>query len=263
MNNPDLITNLLNQYTQIFSGYYHSFLVWGKWLFFSFATINLVWFCLWRAFDKDAVIEAMPEFLKEFFVLAFFYTIMLNAGTWLSSIVDTAQSMGLQLTQQLADPASIIAQGISVANRIILPLKNSANPNNGMGSTLIQVAYLLTLTAFTAVAIHLAITLLTTTFLISLSALILAFSAFNFSRAIARRVLDHLTAYSFKLLSLYLVIHAGAGIFKQLAIYLPENQITTFDIYAWASASAALFSIAALMIPKRIAQLFFNSLQEK
>ncbi len=263
MNNPDLITNLLNQYTQVFSGYYQSFLAWGKWLFFSFATINLVWFCSWRAFAKDAVIEAMPEFLKEFFVLAFFYTIMLNAGTWLSSIVDTAQSMGLQLTQQLADPASIIAQGISVANRIILPLKNSANSNNGMGPTLVQIAYLLTLTAFTAVGIHLAITLLTTTFLISLSALILAFSAFNFSRAIARRMLDHLTAYSFKLLSLYLVIHAGADLFKQMAIYLPEDQISTFDIYAWACASAALFSIAALMIPKRIALLFFNSLQEK
>jgi type IV secretion system protein TrbL len=263
MNNADLITSLINQYTHTFSGYYDAFLNWGKWLFFSFATISLVWLCLWRAFDKVSLLEAMPEFIKEFFLLAFFYTIMLNAGSWLSSIVDTAQSMGLQLTHQLADPASIIQEGISIANRIISPLKNSASGNTGLSSSLIQTCYLLTLATFISVAVYLAITLLTTTFWVSLSGFFLAFSAFSFSRSIARRALDHLLGYSVKLLALYCVINAGSGVFNLLADYLPQDQMISFDIYAWASACAALFGAAALWIPKYTSHLFFNSLKEK
>jgi type IV secretion system protein TrbL len=263
MNNTDLLTDLINQYTQAFSSYYSSFLNWGKWLFFSFASISLVWLCIWRAFDKESLLEAMPGFLKEFFLLSFFYTIMLNGGSWLSSIVDTAQSMGLQLTQQLPDPASIIQEGISIANRVFLPLKNSASLNSGMSSMLIQICYLLILAAFITTATQLAITLLTTTFFISLSGIFLAFSAFSFSRSIARRTIDHLIAYSIKLLALYLVINAGAGIFKLLASYLPEEKMTSWDVYVWASASAALFGACALLIPKYTASLFFNSLKAK
>lgn len=262
VNNADLITNIINQYTAVFSSYFSQFLNWGKWLFYGFSTIAIVWLTLWRAFDQDAVAEAMPGFLKEFFLIAFFYTIMINAAPWLSSIVDTAQSMGQQLTHQSIDPASIIQQGLTIANQILAPVRNSSAMNLTLGATLIIITYLVTLAAFIAVALNLAVTLLMTTFFIALSSLFLAFGTFAFMRAVARRTLDTVIAYSFKLLSLYLIIYAGAGIFAQLANNLPQDQITTFDVYGWTIAAALLFWATAACLSKQVARLFIDAIQD-
>jgi P-type conjugative transfer protein TrbL len=255
----DIITQLINQYTQTFSSYYHAFLNWGNWLFYSFSTIAIVWICLWREFERNSLSESLPSFLKEFFLIAFFYTIMINAGTWLASIVDTAQTMSQQLTHQSIDPASIIQQGLTIANRVLSPLKNSAALTHTVGAVIIITAYLITLLAFIVVAIHLAVTFTMTTFLVVLSAMSLAFGSFAATRRIALRTLDAVTAYSFKLLTLSLVINAGAGIFKQLAEYLPLDQVDDFDVYGWVIAATLLFAISAYYLPRQILRLFNNS----
>ncbi len=261
-NYSDIITSLINQYVGIFSGYFSQFLSWGSWIFYSFSIIGTVWLCLWSAFEKHSITAAMPVFLKEFFLIGFFYTLMTHAASWLSSIVDTSQTMGLQLTHQVIDPASIIQQGLTIANRILAPIKNSASANLGVGASLIIAAYLITLSAFIAVAINLAVTLLVSTFFISLSGLTLAFGSFAPTRTIARRTLDTIIAFSFKLLCLYLVINAGAGIFSSLAAYLPLDKILTFDIYAWTSAAALLFWMAAHHLPKQMVRLFADAFKE-
>lgn len=259
--NADLITYLINQYTTIFSGFFSQFLSWGNGLFYSFTTMAIVWFCLWQAFEKPHVAAAMPEFLKEFFLIAFFYTIMINAAGWLSSIVDSTQSMGQQLTHQSIDPASVIQQGLTVANQILAPIKNLSAATTGLGTNLILLAYLSTLTAFIAVALDLAITLLTTTFFITVSSLFLAFSAFGFWRRVASRTLDMVVGHSFKLLTLYITIYAGNDVFMQIANNLPHDQVVSFDVYVWVAAAALLFWLTAFCLSKKVVGLFFQAMQ--
>lgn len=262
MNETDLITATINNYTQIFSGYASQFLHWGKWLFNGFGIIAIVWICLWQAFDKKSLTEAMTSFLKEFFTIAFFYTVMINAIPWLSSIVTTTQSMSLQLTHHLVDPASIILQGLTIANKILAPIKNSGLINLSIGSLLVTSAYVITLTAFIAVAINLAITYLITTFFISISALTLAFGTFSFSRTIARRTIDVVISHSFKLLALYLVIDAGSIVFSQISALFSTDKLDSFDIYAWSVAASLLFWQAAKKIPQQTLQLFIDYFQQ-
>lgn len=257
-NNLDIFTVLINQYTQILSSDYQQFLIWGQWLFYGFATISIVWICLWRAFDHDSITDSMPLFLKEFFLIALFYTIMTHASSWLFSMVDSAQAMGEQLTHQQIDPGSIIQQGLTIANQVLIPLQYSS-VTQGFGSIVTLASYFLIFGSFLAVAINLAVTLLTTTFLISFSGLTLAFGCFNITRSYAKATLEQLTGYTFKLLSLYLMIYAGSSIFTQLANYLPKEKITSFDIYAWATATALLFSLLSYVIPKQIKTLFSNN----
>lgn len=254
----DLFTTLINQYTAIFSSYFGQFLHWGQWLFYSFATIGIVWFCLWQAFDTHSAVDAMPGFLREFFLIGFFYTVMINAGTWLGSIVDTAQSMSQTLTHQQIDPASIIQQGMTIANQVLAPVKDSAAANLGIGATFIVITYLLVLASFIAVALNLSLTLLMTTFLISLSGLSLAFGSFATTRPIARKTLDVVTAYCVKLLALYLVVNAGAGIFVLLSQHLPTQPAATFDIYGWTIAAALLFCCTAYVLPRQAGRLFMR-----
>lgn len=262
MNNAEIFTQSIDTYTKIFSNYFQQFLSWGEWLFYSFSIIAIVWLCLWRAFDKDSVSESMPGFLKEFFIIALFYTLMAHAAPWLSSIVDTAQAMSQSLTHQQADPASIIHQGVTIANKIFYPVKNSGITTLELGNVIIAAAYLITLFSFIAVALNLAVTWLVTTFFISLSGLLLAFGTFAFTRNIARRTLEMVIAHSFKLLTLYLVIDAGSGILTSISDYLPSNNITTFDVYAWTIAAELLFLSVATILPKQAAALFRGAITE-
>lgn len=256
--NADLITHLIDQYTAIFSSFFSQFLSWGKWLFYSFATIAIVWLCLWQAFEKSSISDSMPHFLKEFFLIAFFYTVMINAATWLSSLTASTQAMGEQLIHQSIDPASIIQQGLTIANLILAPIKSSSVANTPLGTNLMMMAYVSTLTAFIAVGLDLAITLLTTTFFITLSSLFLAFGVFSFMRTIATRTLDIVIGYSFKLLALYVTIYAGSDIFIQLADNLPKDQIASFDVYVWTTVAALLFWLTAFCLSKQVAKLFLR-----
>jgi len=259
--NADLLTHTINVYTQTFSHYFKTFLQWGEWLFFSLSAIATVWLCLWYAFDKENIADSMPGFLKEFFIIAFFYTMMMHAAPWLTSISDSAVVMNQTLTHHIIDPASIIEQGITIANKIILPLKNSGILSLGMSSLIIFIAYVVTITAFIAVALNLALTLLTITFFVSLSGLSLALGAFSLTRGAAYHTLEIVIGQSFKLLALYLVIDAGSGLFTQLGSLIPTDHIDSFDIYGWTTAIALLFWVLAKQIPQKAANLFTNALQ--
>lgn len=256
MNGADLITSIINNFTQIFSQYFSQCLIWGKWLFNCFSIISIVWLCLWQAFDSSDVVSAMASFLKKFFMISFFYTLMLNAVPWLSSIVDSAQSMGMQLSHHLVDPASLIQQGITIANKILDSFKNSGLYDIQLAVFIIFGSYAAVLFAFIAIALNLAVTYLLTTFLIAFSGLILAFGVFSFSREIATRLLAIIISHSFKLLSLYLVVDAGSFVFTKTAEFISIDKINSFDGYIWTTSAALIFWIAARIIPNQIVKLF-------
>jgi type IV secretory pathway TrbL component len=74
----DILTTAAQSYMTTFSGYVNQFLQWGQWLFFSLLVINIVWMALWCAFDRHSFSESMPSFIKKFFVITVFYTIMMH-----------------------------------------------------------------------------------------------------------------------------------------------------------------------------------------
>ena len=66
------ITQATQEYITVFSGYFDQFFKWGQWLFFGLLTINLVLMCLWYAFDRESFSDSMGQFIRKFFVIAFF-----------------------------------------------------------------------------------------------------------------------------------------------------------------------------------------------
>lgn len=263
MTNPNnLITSSVQLYENVFNSYLNQFLQWGEWLFYGFVIIAIVWLCLWKAFDQNSFQESMPSFLKEFFIIAFFYTIMINCGPWLGSIVDTATTMGATLAHGKVSPSNIIDSGIALGNNILTPSKNSGLFSMGIGMIVSAIAYLIILAAYISIALELALTLIITSFLISISALFLAFAAFPFTRTVARNTLDVVIANSFKLLALYAVIAAGQSVFYQIENIVPAGKITNFDIYGWIVAAALLFWLVSKNLPNQVAKIVSNVIQE-
>src|SRR5262249_48546130 len=203
----NIVTQAANSYIHIFSGYVQQFLHWGQWLFFSLLTINVVWLALWYAFDRHALAETLPSFLKKFFVMSFFYTVMIHPA-WLGSILHTAQSMGQSVVHAPIDPSSIIAQGLGLGNKLLIPVSHSSLLTMGFGIIIIAVVYLVVLFVFIHIALDLALTLITTTALISIATFFLGFAALGATHQIARQTVEVILANCVKLLGMYCVVAA-------------------------------------------------------
>ncbi len=256
----NIVTHAANSYIHIFSGYVNQFLNWGKWLFFSLLVINLVWLALWYAFDRHALAETLPAFLKKFFAISFFYTIMIHPA-WLGSILHTAQSMGQSLVHEPIDPSSIIAQGLGLANKLIVPVSHSSLLTIGFVFLLMFAVYIVVLFVFISIALDLALTLITTTALISIATFFLGFAALGTTNQIARQTLDVILANCVKLLGIYLVVAAGSQTIAAVALSVPA-EIKTLDPYAWIVAVAILFWLLAKHLPNQFAKIFSGAISD-
>lgn len=258
----DIITITINDYNKIFIGYLSQFLQWGQWLFYSCLTISLVWLCLWKAFDHHSFQDAMASFIKEFLIIAFFYTIMINAGPWLYSIVNTATAMSTTLAQQKVDPSSIITQGFAIANALIAAANNTSFLVNKFSVLITSVSYVIILWVFFAVALDLAVTIILNFILISIASMSLAFAAFSFTRSVARKTLDLVITNSIKLLLLYIIIAAGSELLIKIAQLIPTDKIITLDTFGWVVVSCLLFGAMVKYIPQNIVKIFADMIRE-
>jgi len=256
----NIVTHAANSYIQIFSGYVNQFLQWGKWLFFSLLVINLVWLALWYAFDRHALAETLPSFLKKFFVISFFYTVMIHPA-WLGSVLHTAQSMGQSLVHAPIDPSSIIAQGLGLANKLIVPVSHSSLLTMGFVFLLMLAVYIVVLFVFISIALDLALTLITTTALISIATFFLSLAALGATNQIARQTLDVILANCMKLLGIYLVVAAGSQTIAATALSVPP-EIKTLDPYVWIVAVAVLFWLLAKNLPNQLARIFSGAIHD-
>jgi P-type conjugative transfer protein TrbL len=256
----DILTSSSQTYMNIFHGYLSQFFIWGQWLFFSLLTINIVWMSLWYAFDKHSLSETMPDFIKRFFSIAIFYTIMANPA-WLADIVKTAQVMGSTLTHAPIDPSSILSAGLGIANKILLSLSLSSILTLFPGVIIILVVYGTVLFCFISIALDLALTLIITTALISIASFFLGFAALGVTSQIARQTLDVILGNAVKLLGLYLVVAAGSQFLVQLTNAIPVK-IISLDPYIIIAAAALLFWLVAKNLPAQLAKIVSGAVLE-
>ena len=261
----NIVTTASESYMSTFHGFVTQFTAWGQWIFLSLVTINIVWMCLWYAFDRHSFSESMPGFIKKFFSIAFFYTIMMNPS-WLMDLLKTAQFMGQTLTHAPIDPSSLISQGIGLANKVIAPVKESSLLTAGFSLIILALVYIIILFVFISIALDLALTLIITTALISTASFFLGFAALGATSQIARQTLDVILGNCIKLLGIYLVVATGSQTISAIAEYIPTttDQLKAFgfDYYAWIVAAAVLFWLIAKNLPMQLARIVTGAIQE-
>jgi len=255
----DILTPTVNQYITSFSGYVNQFVEWGQWIFYFLLTVNIVWLTLWYAFDKHSFVESMADFLRQFFFIALFYTIMVNHG-WLVSMLQTAKIMGKTLAGMPIDPSSIISNGIAIANKIIIPIHQTSIITAGFGLLVGFAAWVIITFTFVSIALNLAVTLIITTALITVSTFFLGFAALGATSQIARQALDVVLANCVKLLGIYLTVGVGAKTISGIAQSIP-TELQSFDVYTWIIAASLLFWLVAKNLPEQLARIVSGGFQ--
>lgn len=242
---------LITQYLTSFSSYINPLLYWGHWLFLSLLIINLVWMALWHAFDQDSFSHAMPIFIRKFFIISVFYTIMIHPD-WLMQLLQTAEFMGGTLTKISLTPQAILSSGIQLSNKIMVPLAGGNLLTGGSGFIVALLVALLVLFVFLSVTLDLLAVLITTTFLISMASFFLGLVPQ--SESVGRQTLNKILSNCMKLFGLYLVIGIGLHGLKRLTAIIPM-QYTQLDPYVWISAIVLLFWILSKQLPRHLSDI--------
>lgn len=256
----DVLVITINEYINVFNGYFDRFFEWGNWLFYTLLTINIVWLCLWYAFDKNSFVASTSSFIKQFFVIALFYAIMSN-HQWLLTLLQTAGFMGKALVGIPLDPAAIIANGIVIANKILAPAQQASLTSMGLGMLIIFTTWCVVTFTFVSIAIYLSLTLIITTALITMAAFFLSFIALGVTSKIAHKTLDVVMANCVKLLGIYIVVGIGAKTVSSIGNLVPAK-VVSFDIYTWIMAICILFWLLAKHLPQQLAQVVTNFMQD-
>lgn len=254
------ITEATRNYIHIFSGYFNQFLNWGQWLFFSLLIFNIVMMCLWYAFDRESFAESTGQFIRKFFAITFFYTLMLH-HEWFIQLIDSASFMGKTLTGSFLNPSSIVGMGISIANNVWHAVNSFNILTLTSGAFLLIITYVVTIFAFINVAIRLAVVMVMTQLLVTVATFFLGFAALTSTAQIARNTLDVILANCVKLLGIYMVVGASTQV-----IPLIENTIASMhdntDMYGWLLSSVLLFWALAREVPEQLSKLVSGVIQE-
>ncbi len=248
----------ITHYLTSFSSYINPLLYWGQWLFLSLLTINLVWMALWHAFDQDGFSHAMPTFIRKFFVIGVFYTIMIHPD-WLTQLLQTAEFMGGTLTKLSLAPQAIILAGIKLSNKIMIPLAGGNLLTGGVGFIVALLVSLLVLFVFLSVTLDLLVTLITTTFLISMASFFLGLVPQ--SETVARQALNKILCNCMKLFGLYVVIAVGLQVMKPLTAIVPM-QYNQLDPYVWISAVILLFWLLSKNLPRHLSSIMAGFIEK-
>lgn len=255
-----MLTEIAQNYIVIFSSYMNQFLKWGKWLFFSLLLIQIVWLTLWYAFDYHSFTESMIAFVKRIFIITLFYTIMINPS-WLADVVKTALFMGNSLTGMVLDPSSLIMMGITIGNKIIIPIQQSNLMNMGFGVIFISTVYLVVVFSFISIAIDMAVLLIAATALISFATLFIGFVALGATAHIARQSCDIILENCIKLLGIYLVIGPASTTLQAILVHIPTT-IKSFDPYVWIMATTLLFLSLTKYLPRQLSKVVRNAITD-
>lgn len=247
------LSTSVSNYLSALTGFAGQFTQWGQWLFCGLIVINMMWFWLWLAFEKGEFDQALVQFLKKFLTAMIFYTLMLN-HQWLMSMLQSAQSMGQTLTQSPSDPSSIVNDGIALANKVLAPVKSFNFFKIDFGAIIIIIVYLVIIFVFISIALRLAVTIIETTALISVSSFFLGFAALSATSKIAHNVLEAIIANCAKLLGLYLVIGTGMRVILNIEVLLPQQE-TSFDDYWWLLTAVLLFWALSKSLPDLLARV--------
>ena len=255
------LTDSTQLYINSFTGLTNQFLSWGQTLFFSLLTINVVWLAVGHVIENRSIAESMSKFVRQFFVITFFYTIMLHVP-WLTSMLDSALFMGEKLIHYPVDPSSLISQGFGVANKVLQPLNKLSLLTSGFGILFGGIVYLIIMFVYMSVALDLALTLIITSALISISTFFLGFSALGATTQIARNTLDVILSNCVKILGIYVVLACGSQTMVTAANLIPTDTITDFEPYWWLVADAVLFWLIVKNLPNQLGKIISGSFQE-
>lgn len=213
----------------------------------------------------------LPEFISGVFLkvlsIAFFYTLLVEAPTWIPDIINSfsqaGQSIGNAGVGPALTPSGIFGLGTEVARALLDAISSTAPgltqtlASGGvalgtflLGALVIALSALLALCGFAIVAVQLLVTLIESYIVIGGGALMLGFAGSRWTLPFAEKYLGYAVSVGIKLFVLYLIVGLGSTLAQQLTAQIVSYGSNVPPIvYLQAGVGSLVFGAIGYLVP--------------
>ena len=184
----------------------------AKGLFYYLAGLQIVISAIWLMFKGDPI-EATVKTIQIFFTISVFYTLVLFGGSWMPQLINGFISIGTTSSGITSlTPSSVMGQGVSIGFAIMDNFSHWGWITHPFGSLLACAILIAIIILYALLAAEIAIILIKSYVLISLSGLMFAFGANEAVRPIAMNYFKAVIGIGLQLLVFYLIMGVGVQI---------------------------------------------------
>lgn len=241
-------------------------------LFLALAAIEFTWAAAQLVLKKGDLPDMIASTMLKVVGIGFFYSMLMVAPTWIPAIMDSFGMAGAAVganggSKAMLSPSGIFDQGINVAGSMVSAM-NSSNTNNlGVGEIVSSggasigsfmfggivtgLAGLLTILAFTLVAIQLMVTLIESYIVIGGGMLMLGFTGSRWTLPFGEKYFGYAVSTGIKLFTLYLIVGQGQNVADAIIAGLTSGGTAApgpVDFMA-AGASSLAYGAMGYMVP--------------
>lgn len=240
-------------------------------LFLSLAAIEFTWAAAQLVLKKGDLPDMIASTMLKVVGIGFFYSMLMVAPVWIPAIMDSFGMAGAAVganggSAAMLSPSGIFDQGINVAGSMVSAM-NSSNANNvGLGEIVSSggasigsfmfgaivtgLAGLLTIMAFTLVAVQLMVTLIESYLVIGGGMLMLGFSGSRWTLPFAEKYFGYAVSTGIKLFTLYLIVGQGQNVANAIIQGLTSGGAAPGPVdFLGAGASSLAYGAMGYMVP--------------
>lgn len=210
--NTGVLDQVLQEFLQALQRDYTRIEALAEGLFYYLAGMQIVISAIWMMFKGD-IQEAFVKTLQIFFTLSVFYTLVLFGGLWMPQLINGFIAMGTTSSGiSSLTPSSVMGQGISIGFAIMDNFSHWGWVTHPFGSLLSCAILIAIIILYALLAAEIAIILIKSYVLVSLSGLMFAFGANEAVRPIAMNYFKAVMGIGLQLLVFYLIMGVGVRI---------------------------------------------------
>lgn len=250
-------------------------------LFLSLAAIEFTWAAIQLTMKKGELQDMVASTMMKVVGIGFFYSMLMVAPTWIPAIMDSFGMAGAAVganggSKAMLSPSGIFDQGINVASSMVSAM-NSSNTNNlGLGQIVSSggaslgsfmfgaivtgLAGLITILAFTLVAIQLMVTLIESYIVIGGGMLMLGFTGSRWTLPFGEKYFGYAVSTGIKLFTLYLIVGQGQNVADAIVHGLTSGGAAPGPVdFMGAGASSLAYGAMGYMVPSMAGSMMNGS----
>ncbi|OZB55510.1 MAG: P-type conjugative transfer protein TrbL [Thiomonas sp. 15-63-373] len=199
-------------------------------IFTALAAMDLSWWGIKQVLKKNDLADFIAGATLKIASIAFFYTIVKYAPTWMplitSSFMDMGQAIGGS-SAATASPSGVMSMAFSVVHQLYEVYNKAPGGLLNIGSNLflaiiIAITSLLALIGFGLVALQLLMTLIETYLVGGAGLVMLGFTGSGLTSSFGEKYIGYLVSVGIKLLMIYAIIGLGQNLINSELAYIAQ-----------------------------------------
>lgn len=244
----------------------------AKSLFLSLSLIEFTWAAIQLTMKKGEIQDLIASTMMKIVGIGFFYSLLMMAPTWIPAIMNSFGMAGAAVgtsggNTTMLSPSGVFDEGISVAGSLVDAMNNSNSNTNGgvvnaitsggasiggflFGAIVTGLAGLMTILAFTLVAVQLMVTLIESYVIIGGGMLMMGFLGSRWTLPFGEKYFGYAVSTGIKLFTLYLIVGQGSNVANAIIAGLTAGGHAPGPVdFLGAGASSLAYGAMGFMVP--------------